>query len=80
MSDCTTSASFLFCMAGAALGLLVNTSGPTYAQTRFEMRPVETVTLSAQHLTGDKNGKSGIVAPALAQFLLECVYSSPRRP
>jgi dienelactone hydrolase len=37
-----------------------------HAQTRFEMRPVETVTLSAQQfLTGDKNGKPAIVAGEL---------------
>jgi dienelactone hydrolase len=53
-------------MVGAALGLLVSTSGPTNAQVRFEMRPVETVTLSAQQfLTGDKNVKSAMVAGEL---------------
>src|SRR4051812_19094088 len=61
-----TKASLLFCMAAAALSILVSTSAPTDAQVRFEMRPVETPTLSAQQfLTGDKNVKSAIVAGEL---------------
>jgi dienelactone hydrolase len=54
-------------LAGTVLGvLLAGVPGPTYAQMRFEMRPVETITLSTQQfLTGDKNGKPAIVAGEL---------------
>jgi dienelactone hydrolase len=54
-------------LAGAVLGVLLATMpGPTYAQMRFEMRPVETITLNTQQfLTGDKNGKPAILAGEL---------------
>jgi len=46
-----------------ALGVL---SSPTYAQMRLEIRPVETITLNTQQvLTGDKNGKSAVLAGEL---------------
>jgi dienelactone hydrolase len=50
-----------------ALGvLLASVPGPTYAQMRLEVRPVETITLSTQQfLTGDKNGKSAVLAGEL---------------
>ena len=41
-------------------------SGPSHAQMRLEMRPVETITLSTQQfLTGDKNGKPAVLAGEL---------------
>lgn len=51
----------------AVIGLvLAGTPGPTYAQVRWEMRPVETITLSTeQFLTGDKNGKLAMLAGEL---------------
>jgi dienelactone hydrolase len=54
-------------LIGTVLGiLLASMPGPTYAQLRFEMRPVETVTLTAQQfLTGDKSGKPATVAGEL---------------
>ena len=51
--------------AVAIVVLLGVTSIPAYAQ-RFEIRPVETVTLTTQQvLTGDKAGKSATVAGEL---------------
>jgi dienelactone hydrolase len=39
---------------------------PTYAQARYEMRPIETITLSTQQvLTGDKNGEPATLAGEL---------------
>ena len=46
--------------------LLASVSGPSYAQVRLEIRPVETITLSTQQfLTGEKNGKAAILAGEL---------------
>jgi predicted esterase len=52
---------------GIALGLLIaSVSGPSHAQVRFEVRPVESMTLSSQQfLTGDKNGKPVTLAGEL---------------
>jgi dienelactone hydrolase len=52
---------------GAVIALLlIGAAGPSYGQVRFEMRPVETVTLSAQQfLTGDKNGQPATLAGEL---------------
>src|ERR1700674_672439 len=51
----------------AVIGLmLAGTPGPIYAQVRWEMRPVETITLSTQQfLTGDKSGKPTLLAGEL---------------
>src|SRR5215510_1534510 len=54
-------------LAGAMLSLLlVDVPSPGHAQTRVEVRPVETITLSTQQfLTGDKNGKPATLAGEL---------------
>jgi dienelactone hydrolase len=59
--------SFSMSLAGTVLVvLLASMPEPTYAQMRFEMRPVETITLSTQQfLTGDKNGRPAILAGEL---------------
>jgi dienelactone hydrolase len=66
-SNQMTSTSFSKCAVEVVIGLLlVVTPGPGYAQLRLEMRPVETVTLTAeQFLTGDKNGKAATLAGEL---------------
>src|SRR5437016_12738752 len=66
-ADRTTWTSFSTWAGGAVIALLfVGAPGPSYAQMRLEMRPVETVTLSTQQfLTGDKNGKPAILAGEL---------------
>jgi dienelactone hydrolase len=58
---------FSMSLAEAMLAvLLASMPGPTYAQMRVEIRPVETITLSTQQfLTGDKNGKPAILAGEL---------------
>jgi dienelactone hydrolase len=46
--------------------VLAGTSGPTDAQVRWEMRPIETITLSTkQFLMGDKSGKPTMLAGEL---------------
>src|SRR5260370_14227560 len=61
------SLSFSISLAGTVLGVvLASVPGPTYAQMRFEMRPVESITLTTQQfLTGDKNGKPAMLAGEL---------------
>ena len=51
-------------LIGAVVGVaLAGVPGSTYAQMRWEMRPVETITVTAQQfLTGDKNGRPVVVA------------------
>src|SRR5262249_52730491 len=59
--------SFSMSWVGTVLGiLLINLPGPSHAQTRLELRPVATITLSTQQfLTGDKNGRSAVLAGEL---------------
>src|SRR5579863_262893 len=66
-ADWSISPLFSPSLAGVALGVLFSSmAGPTYAQTRIEIRPVETVTLTNQQfLTGDKNGKPAMLAGEL---------------
>jgi hypothetical protein len=66
-ADRFISPSFSISLAATVLGVLLATvPEPTYAQMRFEIRPVETITLSTQQfLTGDKNGKPAILAGEL---------------
>jgi hypothetical protein len=46
--------------------LLAGIPTQTYAQARYEMRPIETITLSTQQvLTGDKNGEPATLAGEL---------------
>jgi hypothetical protein len=54
-------------LSGTIFGiLLVGMAGQTCAQTRFEIRPLETITLSNQQfLVGDKNGKPVTLAGEL---------------
>jgi len=61
------SCSFSMLSAETVLGvLLAGMPGPSYAQMRWEMRPIETVTLSDQQfLTGDENGKLATLAGEL---------------
>jgi len=57
---------FLLYRVGAALGILVSTSLPSYAQIRLEMRVVESETLStSQFLTGTDHGKPVALAGEL---------------
>ena len=53
--------------AAAAIAVLyAGTSARTHAQARFELRPVETITLkSQQFLIGDKTGNPAILAGEL---------------
>lgn len=58
--------SVFFCTVGAALGVLVSTSSPSYAQLRLEMRVVQSETLStSQFLTGSDQGKPVALAGEL---------------
>ena len=57
---------FLLYRVGAALGILVSTSLPSYAQLRLEMRVVESETLSAsQFLIGTNHGRPVALAGEL---------------
>src|SRR5262245_36188105 len=58
---------FSISWSGIVLGvLIVSVPGPTDAQMRFEMRPVESITFTTQQfLTGDKNGKPAMLAGEL---------------
>jgi dienelactone hydrolase len=58
---------FSISWSGIVLGfLLASVPGPTDAQMRFEMRPVESITFTTQQfLTGDKNGKPAMLAGEL---------------
>jgi hypothetical protein len=59
--------SFLISVVGTFLGVvLASVPRATYAQVRWEMRPLETMTVTAQQfLTGDKIGKPVVVAGEL---------------
>ena len=58
--------SAFLCTVGAALGVLVSTSTPSYAQLRVEVRAVESETLSnPQFLTGNDHGKPVALAGEL---------------
>jgi dienelactone hydrolase len=65
--DRSMSPLFSMSLAGTVLGVLfASVPGPTYAQMRLEVRPLETTTLSTQQfLTGDKSGKPAILAGEL---------------
>ena len=54
-------------LVGLAVSIIFSTiTGPAYAQSRVEIRPVETVTLTNQQfLTGNKNGKPTMLAGEL---------------
>src|SRR6266705_5981905 len=56
-----------YLLVGAAMAVLyAGTSGCIHAQVRFELRPVETITLkNQQFLIGDKNGNPAILAGEL---------------